>query len=223
MICGDAEITIGSTLTALMMSSASRNVINKVFVCATAPSNIIQGATLNRPTEDIYLNYYDDLQDLLVKLNSPNPPNQQYHLTLYFETVSKGIILDLVSFFKSATPILSAGNNKPRSITIMLDDRNGLGKIGPQSLGYLNAMEEQHGVNFLKDAVRKLNLPVQVIVAGSWFDAFGHQGGYVTGAAAVVENLTWDAKAYFFSTPPMPLQAAMSDRKLAILQGEISK
>ncbi|KAL4870553.1 hypothetical protein BDV12DRAFT_165811 [Aspergillus spectabilis] len=223
MICGDAEITIGSTLTALMMSSASRNVINKVFVCSTAPSNIIQGATLNRPTEDISLNYYDNLQDLLAKLNSPNPSNQQYHLTLYFETVSKGVILDLVSFFKNASPILSSRNNKPRSITIMLDDRNGLGKIGPQSLGYLNAMEEQHGVNFLKDAVSKLSFPVQVIVAGSWFDAFGHQGGYVTGAAAVVENLTWDAKAYFFSTPPMPLQAAMSDCKLRILQGEVGK
>jgi serine palmitoyltransferase len=78
-------------------------------------------------------------------------------------------------------------------------------------------MEPNHGVDFLKNVLGQLDCTVNVIVAGSWFDAFGHQGGYVTGTASLVECLTWDAKAFFFSTPPMPLQAAMSDRMLSLL------
>ena len=40
----------------------------------------------------------------------------------------------------------------------------------------------------------------------------------MTGHADTVEALTWDAKAYFFSTPPMPLQACMTDKVLEVLQ-----
>ncbi|KAL4941781.1 hypothetical protein BDV06DRAFT_222768 [Aspergillus oleicola] len=212
MICGDAEITIGSTLTALMSRNCSPGVLNRVFVVSNAPLNMIKGATLNRPSEHVSLNFYNDSDDLLSKLASTS---EKSHLTIYFETVSNGKILDLVSFLQYAAPILSS--NKLNGVTIMLDDRNGLGNIGPQSLGYLNLMEEKHEVNFLKTACESIACPVHIIVAGSWFDAFGHQGGYVTGHAGVVENLTWDAKAYFFSTPPMPLQAAMSDAMLRIL------
>lgn len=80
-------------------------------------------------------------------------------------------------------------------------------------------MESQHGVNWLKDALGKLGCRSSVVIAGSWFDAFGHQGGYAVGTADVIEALTWEAKAYFFSTPPMPLQAAMSDKMLELLAG----
>ncbi|KAL4954542.1 a-oxoamine synthase fum8 [Aspergillus filifer] len=212
MICGDAEITIGSTLTALMSRNCSPGVLNRVLVAANAPLNMVKGATLNRPSEHVSLDFYTDLNDLLSKLTNSS---ERSHLTIYFETVSNGVTLDLATFLESTAPILVA--NKPSGITIMLDDRNGLGKIGPRSLGYLSLMEEKHGVDFLKTACDRIGCPVHIIVAGSWFDAFGHQGGYVTGHASVVENLTWDAKAYFFSTPPMPLQAAMSDAMLRML------
>jgi len=57
-------------------------------------------------------------------------------------------------------------------------------------------------------------------VTFEWYDAFGHQGGHIKGTAAAVEALTWNAKAYFFSTPSMPLQAAMLDHAIALLEGK---
>jgi serine palmitoyltransferase len=57
-----------------------------------------------------------------------------------------------------------------------------------------------------------------MLVAGSWYNAFGYQGGYNLGAADVIEYLTWDARAYFFPTPLMPLQTAMSEKALGLLQ-----
>ena len=79
-------------------------------------------------------------------------------------------------------------------------------------------MEAIHGPSFLVETFGLINSNVRIIVAGGWYDSLGHQGGYVTGHAATIEALTWDAKAYFFSTPPMPLQACMTDKAIEILQ-----
>ncbi len=214
MICGDAEITIGSTLTALVMRCASDKVVNRVFVPANATHSVLAGAKLSRPSKHVTVTFYDDVQDILAEIDTFS--GSRFYLTIFLQTVNRGVVLDLVSLLRHAVPKLKSGR-KLSGITIMLDDRNGLGKVGPQSLGYLNLMETKHGVDFLRKALLPLDCTVQVIVAGSWFDAFGHQGGYVTGTASTVECLTWDAKAFFFSTPPMPLQAAMSDRMLRLL------
>ncbi len=214
MICGDAEITIGSTLTALVMRCASDKVVNRVFVPANATHSVLAGAKLSRPSKHVTVTFYDDVQDILAEIDTFS--GSRFYLTIFLQTVNSGVTLDLVSLLRHAVPKLKSGS-KLSGITIMLDDRNGLGKVGPQSLGYLNLMEAKHGVDFLRKALLSLDCTVQVIVAGSWFDAFGHQGGYVTGTASTVECLTWDAKAFFFSTPPMPLQAAMSDRMLRLL------
>lgn len=215
MICGDAEITIGSTLTALVMRCASEKVINRVFVPANATHSVMAGAKLSRPSKHVTVTFYDDVHDILAEIDTFS--GSRFYLTIFLQTVTNGVALDLISLLRDAVPKLKRGRNLS-GITIMLDDRGGLGKIGPQSLGYLNLMEAKHGIDFLRKALLPLNCTVQVIVAGSWFDAFGHQGGYVTGTASTVECLTWDAKAFFFSTPPMPLQAAMSDRMLRLLQ-----
>lgn len=58
----------------------------------------------------------------------------------------------------------------------MLDDRNGLGRIGPNKLGYLDHVEAEHGSSFLVDLFSNFRESVRIIVAGSWYDAFGHQG-----------------------------------------------
>ncbi|KAH8820193.1 pyridoxal phosphate-dependent transferase [Xylogone sp. PMI_703] len=214
MICGDIEVTIGSTLTALMMRCASKKIVNRVFVPNNAPRSVMTGAKLNRPSQHVTLTLYEDLEDLLEKIDDFS--GYRFHTTLYLQTLADGVMLDLIKLLREITPRLKR-SGKLTSITIMLDDRNGLGKIGPQSLGYLNLMEANHGIGFLRKSLLPLDCSAQVLVAGSWFDAFGHQGGYVTGTADTVEQLTWDAKAFFFSTPPMPVQAAMSDRMLELL------
>lgn len=214
MICGDAEITIGSTLTALVMRCASTKVVNRVFVPANATHSVIAGAKLRRSSKHVIVTFYDDVQDILAEIDASS--GSRFYLTIYLQTVTNGVPLDLIKLLQDAIPTLMKGR-KLTGITIMLDDRNGLGKVGPQSLGYLNLMEANHGVDFLKKSLLPLQCTVQIVVAGSWFDAFNHQGGYVTGTASLIEFLTWDAKAFFFSTPPMPLQAGMSNRMLRLL------
>lgn len=79
-------------------------------------------------------------------------------------------------------------------------------------------MESRHGSYFLNEALDGFLASVIILVAGSWYDAFGHQGGYVTGTATAVEALTWNAKSHVFPTPPMPMQAAMSNKTLQMLE-----
>lgn len=222
MICGDAEVTLSSTLTALAIPTASPKKHNTVFVYAHAAKSVLDGAAMAKETKAVSRKYYESVDDiptmLLETLSKPT------HLTFYFLTCDThgGQILDLNRLFTH--PIFQSGRSfsspskNITSITIMLDDRNGLGKIGPNQLGYLDYMESRHGSSFLVNAFGRMNAKTRVIVAGGWYDSFGHQGGYVTGHADTVEALTWDAKAFFFSTPPMPLQASMTDKALEILQ-----
>ena len=216
MICGDAEITIGSTLTALAIPIASKKICNTVFVLSSAPKGILDGAAMEKKNTAVSRKYYDSVDDIPSMMDVQKPT----HLTFYFLTcnVNGSNILDLPHLFSNSVFRAARSSSNVTGITIMLDDRNGLGKIGPNKLGYLDHMEAIHGPSFLVETFERINSNVRIIVAGGWYDSFGHQGGYVTGHAATVEALTWDAKAYFFSTPPMPLQACMTDKAIEILQ-----
>ena len=218
MVCGDAEVTIGSTLSAIVIPTASTTTTNTVFVSSNAPHGVLSGVAMDKPNPRVVRNYYESVSAIPEILDLRKPT----HLTFYFLTAQKdgSGILDLASLFSHPAFKTPQARKNISSITILLDDRNGLGKIGPRKLGYLDVMESRHGASFLTDTFSAFGnaKKVRVMVAGSWYDAFGHQGGYVTGHAASVEALTWDAKAYFFSTPPMPLQACMTDRAIELLQ-----
>lgn len=226
MVCGDAEVTIGSTLSALVIPTASKITTNAVFVSSAAPHGVLSAVAMSKADPRVTRNYYGSVLAIPEMLDLRKPT----HLTFYFLTAQEdgSEILDLGVLFRHPVFQTMQARNNISSITILLDDRNGLGKMGPRQLGYLDLMESRHGASFLtaifaafnggKRAALFGNTKVRLMVAGSWYDAFGHQGGYVTGHAASVEALTWDAKAYFFSTPPMPLQACMTDRALELLQ-----
>ena len=217
MICGDAEITLSSTVTALATPTASSGKQNIIFIPSSAPKGILDGAALAKDTKYVSRRYYDNIEVLPSILEMSKPS----HLTFYFLTCdpSGGHVLDLPRLFShSVFQRCSPSSSSITGITVMLDDRNGLGRIGPNKLGYLDHVEAEHGSSFLVDVFSNVRGSVRVIVAGSWYDAFGHQGGYVTGHADTVEALTWDAKAYFFSTPPMPLQACMTDKAIEVLK-----
>lgn len=225
MICGDGEITLGSTLTALAVpTSDPRKKQNQVFIDKFAPKGILDGAKMARDTKAVVRNYYEHVDEIPSMLRCDRPT----HLTFYFLTCDPdgGRILDLAAVFSNPAFRLGRTASNIKGITVMLDDRNGLGRIGPHKLGYLDHMESLHGRSFLSETFGRLRgggaggVDVRCIVAGSWYDSFGHQGGYVTGHKDTVEALTWDAKAYFFSTPPMPLQAQMTDKAIEILQNK---
>lgn len=158
--------------------------------------------------------------DLHLSLRHPRPgasraPAAKYHLTIYLRTLVNGVPLNLAALFGSLAQQPQSG--RIASITIVLDDTAAMGKFGPRKLGYLDEMQHRHpagGENFLADAARPLPCPTRFMMAGSWYEAFGQSGGYVVGDAAVVEPLTWTSTGYFFSTSPLPLQAAMADTVL---------
>ncbi|KAI9715084.1 MAG: hypothetical protein M1812_006202 [Candelaria pacifica] len=220
MICGDAEVTTGSTVTALAMPTASRKKNNTIFVYAQAPKSILDGAAVAKETKNVTRKYYESVDDIpgILELHKPT------HVTFYFLTCNPqgDSILDLHKLFTHQIFVSGTTASNITGITIMLDDRHGLGRIGPHKLGYLDHMEAtQGGKQCLVNTFQKMGKmakKIRIIVAGSWYDAFGHQGGYVTGHKDTVEALTWDAKAYFFSTPPMPLQAMMTDKAIEVLQ-----
>ncbi|MCJ1405277.1 hypothetical protein MMC11_008504 [Xylographa trunciseda] len=214
MICGDADCTLGSTLAASAVPHKSRKTQNLVFVADIPQAAMPKASRYARSGSSVVLKLYSELSEIYHTIAQLS--RRRIYLTIHVQAVRDGRPLDLVGLLETLRTCTS--NTTLIGITIIIDDRKGLGKIGPRRLGYLDLMESLHGVRFLKDSIAKFSVPVTVLVAGSWFDAFRHQGGYIVGPASAVESLTWNAKAYFWSTPPMPLQAAMSNKALQILK-----
>lgn len=115
--------------------------------------------------------------------------------------------LDLGCLFRLSIFSTRQAVNSISSITILLDNRNGLGKNDPPNLSYLDLMQSRHDSSFPTSTLAAFggkpdvvfgkpgNTEVRVIVAGSWYKAFGYQRRYMTGNAASTEAFTWNAKA----------------------------
>jgi serine palmitoyltransferase len=217
MVCGDVEVTIGSSIAAHTSAPRQKDRDNLIFIARSAPHSVTEGVSVARGSSARKLLYYDTLHEVQKQFRRETSLNKRAAcLTVYVDAVDQdGAAVDLIPVLRF---IARASKKELHSVCLFLDDRNGLGKIGPHSLGSLDYMEEKHGVEYLAREHGKRAFDVKVLVAGSWYNAFGHQGGYVLGAADVIEYLTWDARAYFFSTPPMPLQTAMSEKALELLQ-----
>ena len=217
MVCGDAEVTIGSSIAARSSAPRQKHRDNLIFIAKSAPHFVTEGVNVARGSSTRKLFYYDTLHEIQRGFRKDKASRKSAAcLTIYVDAIdSNGVPVDLI-------PLLRFISRLPKtelhSACIFIDDRNGLGKIGPRSLGFLDHTEHKHGVDFFTRELGKRASDVKVLVAGSWYNAFGHQGGYVLGAADLIEYLTWDARAYFFSTPPMPLQTAMSEKALELLQ-----
>ncbi|PYI12628.1 a-oxoamine synthase fum8 [Aspergillus sclerotiicarbonarius CBS 121057] len=220
MICADTEVMLVSLLNACTAPVYSQDVLNMVLIPSDAPLSVQNGATMQKASQRSRVHIYDSLNGLKSVSEHLDTTRKSLHLTVYLQTTQDGTILDLG---ESVRAILdSFGEGRVSGLTLILDDRKGLGKIGPRSLGYLDLMESQHGQNFFRTTLGATTAKTTVLVTGSWFDSFGHQGGYVIGGASMVESLTVNAKAFLFSTPPMPVQAAISDRALELLSSNSS-
>ena len=212
MICSDTELGIGTSVLASVVPLASSKTKHLVFIDAKAPKSVLDGVRMHKSHRRVQIYFYDKASDIPGLLSMLG--GSKSHLTMYFQTVVDGEILDLRSLFEKVIPKGKVFS----SMTIFLDDRRGMGKIGPRSLGYLDLMEHRYGVNFLTDTFKHLKCGVKTIVAGSFFEAFGHSGGYITGHAATVESLTWNTRGFLFSAPPLPLQAMMTSRTIQLLE-----
>ncbi|KAJ5056058.1 pyridoxal phosphate-dependent transferase [Bipolaris maydis] len=217
MLGSDANVMAISLLSATTAPLYAKDVLNVVLVPQTASSSVRRGATLNKVQSSTRVIIYDDMKNLAVQVRDLHK-TQAFHLTLYQETVSRdGYLLDLSNSIKL---ILSAFQDisSLKGLTLILDDSRGLGKVGPRHLGFLDEMESQHGTTFFSKALGpQLAAVTTVVVFGSWFESFHHQGGYVISSQMFTDSHTVSSKSFVFSTPPMIVQAAMSDKVLELL------
>lgn len=131
MIRGDAEVTIGSTLTACAAPHVSNKVINAVFVSGDVPSAVLKAAAAGKPSTKVAIHYYTSISQIWETLSTFT--GGQYYITIYLQSVQNHVPLDLLALLEK---IMSNPNVKALAgITLLLDDRTGLGKIGPKKLG----------------------------------------------------------------------------------------
>lgn len=214
MIWSDTELGIGTALLASVVPLASSKIKHLVLIDAHATKSVLDGVRMHKSNNNVQIHFYESIKDVAELLSMV--AGSRIHLTLYMKT-NQGSSQSPLDLQQIALEI-SLQNKKLTGVNIFLDDRKGMGKLGPRSLGYLDLMESRHGENFLKDAFKPINCKVRTVVAGSFFEAFGHSGGYITGHAATVENLTWNTRGFLFSAPPLPLQAKMTNRTIELLQ-----
>ena len=217
MIWSDTELGIGTSLLASVIPLAASKTKHLVFVDSNASKSVIDGVRMHKTNKSVQIYFYEKCSQIAELLSTAR--GSTLHLTLYLKTTNDDQLLDLPSVVQE----IALQGKKFSGMTVYLDDRKGMGKLGPRSLGYLDLMEERHGVDFLTETFRQLKCEVRTVCAGSFFEAFGHSGGYITGHAATVENLTWNTRGFLFSAPPLPLQAKMTNRTLQLMQGESTK
>ncbi|KAF7548178.1 hypothetical protein G7Z17_g7228 [Cylindrodendrum hubeiense] len=219
MLGADFDVMAISLLSAATNPLYAKDVLNLIFIPRTAPLPVRNGATLDKPKSLTQIIFYDNPETLAAE--QLDLGGRRYHLTLYLGTVDHdGSILDLSVRVHS---ILSGLKNSSglEGLKLILDDSRGLGKIGPQYLGFLDEMESRHGSSFFETALgSQLSTMTTVVCFGSWFDSFRHQGGYLIGGEAFMESHTVSSKSFVFSTPPMIVQAAMSDKTLELLSSQ---
>ena len=95
----------------------------------------------------------------------------------------------------------------PENVVVIVDDSHGVGAFGATGRG----TEEASGSG-----------PADVLI-GTLGKAFGVNGGYVTGAAALIDFLRESAPTYIYSNPITPAEAAAAKKAVEILDGPDGK
>ncbi|MCJ1397575.1 hypothetical protein MMC11_000769 [Xylographa trunciseda] len=214
LISSDAQLMISSALGALVGQPASRSVLHVILVPTNASQAVNRAVRLCRPHTQVVVHRYNnihDIQDLATNL-----PARKLQVTIYVPTLQAGKPL-APEVLASSLSALTTSRRRISQCTVLLDDSHGMGKLGPRRLGYLDHVESVSGPAFLTNTLARVSRRVTILVAGSWYEAFAHQGGYLVGPSTAVETLSYTAKSVFFSTPPLPLQAAMTLKTLEIL------
>ncbi|KAJ5123988.1 PLP-dependent transferase [Penicillium bovifimosum] len=165
------------------------------LVPANLPSTAEEGfrvATKNSGT--VCLKYAD--RDALVPLFEALSSRSATYLTLYLDPVVDGGYMDLMAL---ATQ-LAGKRRMTHGMTVLLNDTNGLGRLGPSQLGIASAV----------DLVRFSQiLSARILVSESFYRAFSLPGGYLAGDPTIIEELRYTSRCYMFTTSPQPFVMAM--------------
>ncbi|KAJ6020193.1 serine palmitoyltransferase 2 [Penicillium canescens] len=165
------------------------------LVPANLPSNAEEGFRVaSKNSETVCLKYAD--RDALVPLFEALSGRSATYLTLYLDPVADGGYMDLMAL---ATQ-LAAKKGANQGMTVLLNDTNGLGRLGPSQLGIASA------VNLI---LFSQILSARILVCGSFYRAFSLPGGYLAGDPTIIEELRYTSRCYMFSTSPQPFVMAM--------------
>lgn len=164
-----------------------------------------------KSTRDIFRVVHDESRQQKTK------GYKKCYLTLYLRSGLDTDDLDLPQLLRGAA-ILKNKKKLLVGMTVLVDDTMGLGRLGPQRLGYLDHLASTHGTSVLADAAgRGSSQAMQIVVLGSFYQAFRHTGGYMIGPKATMEALNFQNRGFLFSAPPLPLQTAMTSKAIDMM------
>lgn len=216
-MCGDAQVTIGSAVAARAQVPWKKTTYTVVLLPRSCPAFVTEAVAAVKDSERCCVLFFDSPDDIIAILAQQRKRNVGHscYLTLYLQAFEDGVLLDLVPILKALSALAPADLV---GATVLIDDSKGLGKLGPRKLGYLDLLEHVHGKYALARATRTRAASLQISILGSWYHSLGHQGGYIIGPSSAIHSLSFQARAYVFSTPPMPLQTVMTSKMLELLQ-----
>jgi serine palmitoyltransferase len=143
MVCGDAEVTIGSSIAARTSAPQQKDRDNLIFIAKSAPQFVTEGVSVARGSSTRKLLYYDTLHEVQKQSRGETGLSKIVAcLTVYVDAVDhNGEAVDLIPLLRF---IARSSKTELHSVCLFLDE-----KIGPHSLGFLDHMEAKHGVDFL--------------------------------------------------------------------------
>lgn len=228
LLCGDAQISIGAAVAARAQVPRQKDAYTLVLVPESAPGYVTSMLAAIKDSPRCIIATYKSTRDItrLIYDESCKQKPKGYkrcYLTLYVRSgLDEQHDLDLPQLLRSAAVL----KNKKKLLvgtTILVDDTMGIGKLGPRRLGYLDHLESNYGTSILADAAGPSSTQaMQIVVSGSFYQAFRHTGGYMIGPKATMDALNFQNRGFLFSAPPLPLQTAMTSKAIDLLLDGVS-
>jgi serine palmitoyltransferase len=202
MTFADAEFGLSSSIAALCRPLLGYKK-HYLLVPATAHETVREGLRIASKRDMPEVVEYDDMDDLYATLNQLSRRTNTY-FTIYIETVTtNNTLINLPLILEN----LQKRKGPSSGMTLLLDDTHGLGHHGPKRLGILGALNRAA-------ATRSLDANAQILVYGSFHQAFGLSGGYLAGDEVLISELRYTSRGYMYSTSPQPFVMDMVGRAL---------
>jgi serine palmitoyltransferase len=206
MTFANAEIGLSSTIAALCRPLLSYK-HHYMLVPSKGHETIEEGLRIASRKEKPEIVTYDDFEEMFTIMSRST--GRKTYFTVYIDTITEGKLIDpkmIVSRLQ---------RHKGQSgMTLLLDDSKGLGQHGPDRLGITGCMD-------LRSTAQTLD--AQILVYGSFYQAFGLSGGFLAGSDVLIQELRFTSRGYMFSTSPQPYVMQMVKKALEMRMNQGQK
>lgn len=203
MTFANAEIGLSSTTAALcrpLLNYKHHYMLVPLKGHEKGHESIQEGLRIASRKEKPEIVIYADLEDMFAIMSKY--AGRKTYFTVYMDTIAEDKLVD----FKKIVSRLQ-GHKGQSGMTLLLDDSKGLGQHGPNRLGIA-------GCSDLRSAAQALG--AQILVYGSFYQAFGLSGGFLAGSDVLIEELRFTSRGYMFSTSPQPYVMDMINKALRL-------